>query len=350
MPEHFRSEPTTVRATAQDVADLAGVSRSAVSRAFTPGGSVSDDTREKVLSAARKLRYVPNPAARSLMTKRTNLIAIVVSNQGNAVFDRLLEVFNLRLMDVGYSALLVTAVENSTDEDRFIQLLRYPLDGVVVTAAGTLAFSQNICRQCLDLGIPAVTLNRTLEGFPFSAVNCDHRQGGKLAADLLIDTGLRRLAVIVGHERTTVNIERLGGFLDRVSDRGLAKPVIVRSPLFTFEGGYAAAGQILTDNPDVEGLFCVNDLLAIGAMEAARQEFGLSVPDDLSIVGFDNMPAAAWPSYDITTIRQPIEQMVEETLQILMDEISRQNRIPHNTTIPVELVRRSSTRPAASVM
>ena len=344
MQKGLPTRAVTTRATAQDVANLAGVSRSAVSRAVTPGASISSDTKEKVLAAASKLRYVPNSAARSLMTKRSNLIAIVVSNLGNAVFDRMLELFNLKLIDLGYNVFLVTAVEGASEEENLIQLLRHPVDGVVVTAAGSLAFSQSICRQCLDLGLPAVTLNRTLAGFPISSVNCDHRQGGRMAADLLLDAGLSRLTAVVGAEMTTVNVERLRGFTDRLAERGQPSGAVARSPFFTFEGGYQAAKEILAAYPDVDGMFCVNDILAVGAMEVARHEFGRKVPDDLSIVGFDNMPAAAWPSYDITTFRQPLEEMVNETLRLIVGAIEDGDTIKRDTVIPVELLRRGSTR------
>ncbi|WP_165612620.1 LacI family DNA-binding transcriptional regulator [Limimaricola pyoseonensis] len=326
------------------MAKLAGVSRSAVSRTFTPGAAVSPATRQKVLAASQQLQYVPNAAARSLMTKRTNLIAVVVSNQASTSYGRLLDCFSSRLMDIGYNVFLITAVENLDTDDQLLKMLRYPVDGFVITAAASLEFSRQICRHCIALGIPAVTLNRTIEGAELSSINCDHRAGGAMAVDTLIDGGLRRLGLIVGHEPTTVNTERMNGFLERAAERGIAEPAVVRARQFNFDGGYEAAAQLLGRHPDLEGLFCVNDQIAIGAMEMARKDAKLRVPEDLSIVGFDDMPAAAWPSFDLTTIRQPIDKMVGETLRVLMQTIEGDASPASHSVVPVEFVRRGSSR------
>lgn len=154
---------------------------------------------------------------------------------------------------------------------------------------------------------------------------------------------MSRLGITVGREPTTVNIKRLTGFVDRLAERGLPAPEIVRSRQFSFEGGYTAAGELFTRCREIEGLFCVNDQIAIGAMELARTEYGRWVPKNLSIVGFDDMPAAAWPSYNLTSIRQPVEQMVEETLRVLMGAIENDGAPSCHTIVPVELVRRGST-------
>lgn len=339
-----KSEALRVRrATAQDVARLAGVSRSAVSRTFTPGAAVSPATRQKVLTAAEELRYVPNAAARSLMTKRSNLIAVVVSNQANTTYGHLLECFSGKLMEIGYNVFLITAVEATTDEDQLLQMLRYPVDGFVVTAAASLEFSRQICKHCVALGIPAVTLNRTFEDIDLSSINCDHKGGGAMAANVLADSGLKRLGIIVGREPTTVNTERMNGFLERVAERGLAPPAVVRARQFNFESGYEAAADLLAKNPDIEGLFCVNDQIAIGAIEMVRKDLKLRVPQDLSIIGFDNMPSAAWPSFDLSTIQQPIEEMVDETLRLLMKTIDNDASPTTHAVLPVQLVRRGTT-------
>ena len=296
------------------------------------------------MAAAEQLNYVPNAAARSLMTKRTNLIAVVVSNQATVAYDRFLDHFNQKLSEIGYNVFLITAVEAMDKDDRLLQLLRYPVDGFVVTAAASLEFSRQVCRHCMSLGIPAVTLNRIIGGIELGSINCDHKGGGAIAADVLIESGLTRLAGIVGHEPTTVNIERMRGFVDRATERGLSEPIIVQSRQFSFEGGYTSAAKLMSTEPEIEGLFCVNDQMAIGAMEMVRTELGLRIPEDLSVIGFDDMPAAAWPSFDLTTIRQPIEEMVEETIRILMDAIDNDRVATGNAKVPVELVSRGSTR------
>lgn len=336
------------RVTANDVARRAGVSKSAVSRAFTPGAYISEEMRAKVISASGELGYVPNAIARSLTTSRSNIIAIVMSNLSSAVYQRMLEIFNEKLFATGRNVFLLTATEKHGDQDYLKQILQYQVDGVVVTAAGSLSFSESICRQCVELGIPTVTLNRTLAQLPISSINCDHRGGGQMAADSLIDAGHTRLGIIAGDEDTTVSIERAGGFANRLAERGASPPMIERCRL-TVEDGYQAATRLLRAHANIDGVFCINDVLAIGTIEAARREFRREIPNDLSVVGFDDIPAASWPSYNLTTIRQRLNAIVNETINVLVDHMEDDSRPRIDRIVPVELVVRGSARvPQAS--
>lgn len=336
-------------ATSIDVARLANVSQSAVSRTFTPGASVSEATREKVMEAARKLGYRPNAHARSLTTKRSRIIGLVLSYLENLFYPAALEKLARRLQHDGYHVLLF--VSDTQDTDELVQeILQYHVDGIVL-AATTL--SSGLAQRCSDAAIPVVLFNRVMAKGgtgAVSSVRTDNVAGGRLVARHLAECGYQRIAYIAGNEESSTNLERERGFRDGLAERGLR--IWARG---VGDYDYAQAAQVArelfarpADRPDA--VFVASDHMAFAVMDVLRHELGLGVPDDVGVVGFDNVPQAAWPSYALCSFEQPLPQMVEATVDLLhrqlQDESVARNE---NVVVPGRLVLRSSTRPHAPV-
>lgn len=335
------------RVTSIDVARLAGVSQSTVSRAFTPGASVSPEARERVLAAARALGYRPNALARSLITRQSNIVGIVMANLTSPFHPYALEQFIQRLQAMGRQALLFSTAPDEDIDDLLDQVLQYRVDGLIITAA---TISSQMAEQCASNGIPVVLFNRYVLGANVSAVCCDNVEGGRLVANVLLDAGHRRLAFIAGREDSSTNIDREKGFGDRLRERGLAHWQREVAGAYTYEAGYEAACRLLSGAGlgACDAIFCASDSVAIGVMEAARARFGLAIPEDLSIIGFDDIPAAAWPSYALTTIRTPMRRMIDATLELLLSQLEEFRRQPVMTLIPGQLIQRTSARLATA--
>jgi DNA-binding LacI/PurR family transcriptional regulator len=321
----------------------AGVSQSTVSRAFDPSSNISEETRNHVIETARQLNYVPNSIARSLITRKSNIVALVLGDMRNPFYTSMLDDFVHRFQEVGYHT-LVLSVPRATEADSvLLKVLPYQIDGIVVTAA---SISMQLAVMCQDRQIPVVIFNRNIPGIHAHTVACDNHHGGRLAADGLVQSGARTFGVIYG-EQGAVNAARIAGFKERLTelgfDVGRITPVCGYT---TFTGGYEAASRLLGGRDRPRGLFCTNDLMAIGALEAVRSNLGLRVPEDISIIGFDGIADAARPSYSLSTIQQPVMQMIAETVDIITsDRPDRLGRTTHY--LRGDLVLRGST--AASV-
>ena len=333
------TERASKRITSIDVASLAGVSQSTVSRTIGSGAPVSPESREKVLTAAKELGYKPNVIARSLITQRTNIIGIVMADFTNPFYTNILEKFTQRLHDIGRQVLLFNAAPDQDIDDMLPLVLQYQVDAIVITSA---TLSSEMADECARLGTPVILFNRYVPGANASAVSCDNVLGGRLAADLLLDAGYRRLAYIAGKEHTSTNVDRERGFSDRMREQGQAG--WLREPgAYTYESGYKAARRLLERDDPPEAVFVANDIMALGVLDRAR-ELGITVPDELAVIGFDDIPAASWPAYSLTTIRQPVNRMIEATLELLIERIEAPQAEPVLKFMPGVLIERSSVR------
>jgi len=359
MPEESRlenrqesqpSERTELTGSSQvDVARLAGVSQAAVSRTFTPGASVSEATRAKVLAAAEQLGYQPNVIARSLIRKSTNMIGLVVMRFTNPFYARMIRDFTRALQDLGYWTLLLNIAEAEEVEQTLPTALQYQVDGLIISSA---TLSSTLARACARSGTPVVLFNRYASSDDVHVVRCDNALGGRLVADALLDAGHQRLAFIAGEERSSTNRDRERGFVERLQERGQTLAFRESAGDYTYEAGHAAARRLLQREDPPDGIFCANDLIAMGALDVARTS-GLEtrpyqVPEEMSIIGFDDIPMAGWPGYDLTTVRQPVEEMVEATIQVLIQAIESPSPEPVVRVIAPTLVARSSARVAAN--
>ena len=336
------SAPAEVAAppTSYDVAQLAGVSQSAVSRCFRPDASISAKMRERVLAAAARLGYSPDAIARSLSTRRSGLIGVVISNLTNLYYPEVLSELNAHCVERAVHPLLFT-IRRESDVERVLgNIWQYRLDGVIVAARLTLAQVREFERR----NVPLVFYNRHLFEGASNAVCCDQVGGANLIVDALAEAGLRRIGLVGGPKDSVVAAERLEGCLKRLAVHGI-KSVVTVTGDFTYAGGRAAFGQIvrrLKGHPDA--VIAVNDMMGLGCMDGARYDHHLKVPEEVSIVGFDGIEPTQWAGYELATFRQPVQQMAGAAVGLLLDRVADPTRPPEQRVFAGTLVRGSSAK------
>jgi DNA-binding LacI/PurR family transcriptional regulator len=307
------------RVTAKEVAVLAGVSVSAVSRTFTAGASVSAETRQKVLAATQSLGYQPNALARSLMTGRTELIALISNNFDNPLFMEIFDLFTRRLQQHGRRPLLANLSGGARTDVALDMLLKYSVDGVIV-ASSTLPL--RFTEQCAEAGMPVVqAFGRPGRSIADNIVGCDNLQGGRLAGDMLRDRGYRNIAFLGGPQGATSTEDRLRGLRESLAIADLAPCAIVYGHSYCHEAGFTLMKQLLR-NGGIDAVFCGDDILAMGAIDACR-DAGISVPRDIGVIGFNNMAMAAWSAYNLTTIHQPVADIIVTAVELLLGVIDQ---------------------------
>ena len=334
-------EKTTEKVTSAEVARLAGVSQSAVSRVFTPGASVSAKTMEKVRAAAEELGYRPNVLARSLITGRTRIIGLVVAYLENQFYPMALELLSRALQARGYH-ILVFMAENSTERVAQVmsELLDYQVDGIITAS---VAMSNDLTTRCDGAGIPVVMFNRGQDDARLSEVTSNNVNGARRAAEFLIKGGHKRIAHVMGWQGSSTGRDRAEGFKQAMQAAGL-------QPFAMLDGAYArekaaAVTRDLCQGPErPDAIFVGNDHMAFAVMDTLRHELGLRVPQDVSVVGYDDVPMAAWPAYGLTTLRQPVNRMVEATVAALLNQIEGGSSAPTKVKINGPLMVRTSAR------
>lgn len=331
--------PSGRRPTSYDVAKLAGVSQSAVSRCFRPGSSIAPATRERVEKAAKKLGYQPNAIASGLITRRSNLIAVLISNLTNLYYPEVLAELTHRLDEHGQRVLLF-ALQHESDVDAALnEVWRYRVDGVISAAR----LSPDQLRACAKRHVPVVLYNRSGEGEAVASVTCDSVGGERLLVDRLAGAGLKHFGIIAGPEDNYVGRERVAAALARL--RELGRKAAVVPGRFDHDSGAAGLAQLMQQTKrKLDAVICANDLMAIGAIDSARTDYGLSLPDDISIVGFDGVGPARWPSYRLTTIRQPVGRMTEAAVNMLAERIEQPDLPPEVRTFAGKLIEGKSAR------
>ncbi|MEM1073955.1 MAG: LacI family DNA-binding transcriptional regulator [Pseudomonadota bacterium] len=329
------------KVTSLDVAEKAGVSRSAVSRVFTPGASVSKTTAEKVRNAATALGYRPNVLARSLNTGRSRIIGLVVAYLENQFYPEAMERLSKSLQAEGYHVLVFMASnDNAATQSVIDELLDYQVDAIVAASVG---LSNDLTQRCEDLGIPIVLFNRHQFDAQLTSVTSDNVSGGRKLAEFLVAGGHSRIAHIAGWEGASTQIDREAGFLDGLR---AAKQMLYARAVgnFNFETAKAVARNMF-DAPDrPDAVFVANDHMAFAVMDVLRFELGLRVPEDVSVVGYDDVALSRWPSYDLTTVRQPANRMVAATTQALMARLSVPDSPPQHIILDGPLMIRGSAR------
>ena len=331
-------------ATAADVAERAGVSRSAVSRTFTPGASVSQATRERVLKAADELGYQVNRLARSVIQRQSTLVGVVVPGMHNEFVVQLLGPIMRNLARYSLAPLLMDVRDPAQMESTLRYLLQYRVAGVIFTSGSPPI---ELAREYLRLQVPVAMINRDANLESVDVVSSDNRLGGALAARSLIAAGARRLAYVNLPSGTYSGISRGAGFSEAAAMSGQPSISVefLQGRLAGYEGGAAIAKQLLDRPPErrPEGVFCANDTLAFGFMDTARHTFGLRIPEDIVVVGFDDVPMASSASFQLTTVRQDIEGLATEAVDRLVERMSDPTCPARSQTLPVELVVRQTS-------
>ena len=326
--------------TSSEVARRAGVSQSAVSRTFTPGASISPKTREKVMAAAHELGYRPNAIARSLITNRSRIIAVVMAYLENLFYPDVLEELGRLLVKENYRLLLFTGHMDRDSDPVFDQLMQYRVDGIILAST---SLSSHLSEECATAGIPVVLFNRTTERDAVSSVTTRNREGGRRIGEFLLAGGHARFGYISGVESSSTNRDRFAGYQDALTEAGHTE-ILVEIGNYDRAEAEAAARKLLSRDDRPDAIFVANDHMAVAVMDVARYEFGLSIPDDLSIVGYDDVGPARWTSYSITSMSQPLKRMVESTVNILIDQISSGEIEAEHRILSGDLVVRTSAR------
>jgi len=327
--------------TSVEVAKLAGVSQSAVSRVFTPGASVSKKTKEKVHSAAAELGYRPNVLARSLITGRSRIIGLVVAYLDNYFYPEAVELLSNALQKKGYHVLVFMASKTAGNIDHvFEEMLDYQVDGVI---AASVALSSDLAARCNAAGVPVVLFNRAQDDERLSAVTSDNIDGGQKVAKFLIAGGHKRLGYIAGWEGASTQRDREVGFIEEMKKHGRS---LFARELGNFNTGEArkAARKMFTAKEIPDAVFVANDHMAFIAMDVIRFELGLKIPEQVSVVGYDDVPVASWSAYDLTTVRQAANQMVAETVSFLLECIEDRKTNPRQIQIKGPLIVRGSAK------
>ena len=329
------SKPTT----SYDVAQRAGVSQSAVSRCFRPGSSISPKTRARVLAAARELGYHPNAMASGLITKRSNLVAVMISNLTNLYYPEVLAEITRRLSEHGISVLLVALQAESEADAMLDQVWRYRVDGAIIAAQVSPEQLSYFARR----RVPVVLYNRFGEGGSVPSVCCDSVGGERQLVDKLVTAGHRVFGIIAGPDDSYVSQQRVSGAQQRLKELG--RDALVVKGSFDYDSGDAGLRSLMamTDGK-LDALICANDLMAIGAIDCARVTFGIVVPKDLSIVGFDGVAPAIWASYRLSTVRQPVRRMTEAAVSMLIERIEDPDLPPEVRTFSGKLIEGASAR------
>jgi DNA-binding LacI/PurR family transcriptional regulator len=324
---------------ANDVARHAGVSRSAVSRAFTPGASVSKETRKRVMNSAQALGYHVNQLARGLMRSESGIVCLIVSEMDTPYRAQLARALTYELQKAGKISMLI----NTDHSDGGIgsalrQTLNYRADASILLSGLP---DKAITRLCLDSGQRIVLINRDdeIDG-PFH-INLDNHQAAKIAVNAFLRAGCRSLAFVNSEVGTPSLMAREKGFMAAAASFGL-QVATTHQGNTVYESGRRAAHTLLTGINRPDAVFCVNDLMALGFMDSARQDFNLRIPEDLSIIGFDNIEQAGWSSYELTTFAQPIDEIVQASLFWLDDGQSVRDTKP--VTFDAPLVWRKTIR------
>ncbi len=327
--------------TISDVAKRAGVSRSAVSRAFTDGASVSAKTRAKVEKAARELGYRPSMIARSLATKRTKLIGLVANNFQNPAFLQIFDYFTEELQARGFRPLLVNLTHETSPEKSLQLLQQYSVDGVIVA---TSTLPPNFAGTFRKAGIPVVhSLGKHQPSGEIHVVGIDNVRCGELAAETLVERGYIKVGIIGGPETATSTKDRVSGFSRRAKRLGLKIARTLYASNYTYAAG-ADAMQRLRAAAEVEAVFCGDDLICMGAMDFVRAA-GLKIPADIGFLGVNDISMAGWSAYDLTTVRQPFRDIIQSSIELITDLVDNPDRVVESRLFACAITERGSLRP-----
>ncbi len=331
------------KVTSAQVAKRADVSQSAVSRTFTPGASVAPGTRQRVMDAARELGYRPNAIARSLISGRSRMIGLIAAYLDNQFYPIVLERLAKALQARGYHTLLFIS-EPGDQDDELEKLLAYQVDAVVMASA---TLSSALAKECLDAAIPVVLFNRDVPNSPANSVTSDNFAGGRCVADYLIAAGHKHLAYIAGAEDSSTNRDREAGFQAGLDAVGL--PLMHRAVGgYTHEGASEATRQFMAAKQPPDAIFVANDHMAFAVLDTLRQGLGVKVPEEVSVIGFDDVPQAAWRAYGLTTVAQPTDAMIEATVSLLFDQLEVGHAETTRRCLPVSLIERDTARKPSS--
>ena len=328
--------------TLKDVAKRAGVSRSAVSRSFTPGASVSAKTRAKVEQAAAELGYAPSALASGLSTGRTKLIGLVSNNFRNPIFLEVFDLFTRAIQNRGLRPLLVNLSDEDDPEAAIRMLRQYSVDAVIV-ASSTL--SPDFATDCRAAGLPVVhAFGRAGARPDVPVVGIDNVEAGRMAARTLLARGYRDIGFLGGPATATTTQDRLRGMREELSRHPSVRMRESYASAYSQDAGATEMAHLIAQGPLAEAYFCGDDVVAIGALGVLRAS-GRDVPGDVGLIGFNDMEAAAWGLVNLTTIRQPLDAIIAASVDVAVTLSEHPETPAVQRQLPLALVERSTLRP-----
>lgn len=326
---------------AQEVAERAGVSRSAVSRTFTPGASVSPQTRRKVLEAAEALGYHVNQLARGLMRNESGIVCLVVADLGTPYRSSLIRTLTEKLQNAGKVAMVVNTDRSDDSVDLALkQAIRYRADASIILSGMP---DQSIVQLCEKNGQRLVLINRDDNREGTLKINLDDREAGAQVVTAFLRAGCRTLAFANSLAGTPSLMAREAGFVEAARVAGI-EVVVERSGPTGYESGRLLAQKLLTRKQRPDAVFCATDLIACGFMDAARHQFSISIPTELCIAGFDDIAQASWVSYQLTTFAQPVEAIASEAVTWIVEGADNRASRGNSAKLHAELVWRETIR------
>jgi LacI family transcriptional regulator len=324
-------------ATSHDVARLAGVSQSTVSRALRGEPGIALETRQRVEEAAGSLGYVASQLGRSLATRRTRRIGIVAAELTNPFYPHLVEPLHNHFEQFGYRSVLYAEREDNRIE--FAELVDGSLDGIVLT---TTLLDSALPRALLQRGMPFVFLNRESGEGGADTVVMDNARGAELVAELLLGLGHRRIGAVFGPQTTSTGVQREHGFRRRLASDGVELlPNATAHGPFAFAQGETGLRALLEADPAPTAVFCANDVLALGALNEATR-LGVRVPEDLTVVGFDDISMSSMARFNLTTVHTDLDQLVADAADLLLKRIDKRGRAVRRIVQQPELVLRGT--------
>jgi len=328
------------KVTSYDVAREAGVSQSAVSRVFRPGLSVSQKTRDKVMATANEMGYRPNAIARMLITKQSGMVAVIVSSRANVNYPEVLSQVSKQLAARNKRVLLFTLDDVEGLDELFEQILTFQVDGVIALAAH---FESQRLAQFEKHEIPVVLYNRNVPDAMANTVCCNHEQGIKQLITELEKNNPKKYLLLSGPKDSDVANERREIAIKLLEQFGV-KDVSILYGDYSYQSGRDCLAKWLQNHPAPDAIICSNDTMAIGVIDEARENHDIHIPNDISVVGFDGITSSAWQSYQITTIKQPVEKLVKAAVEMLLEHIENPDSPPEARVLTGALIKGNSVR------
>jgi LacI family transcriptional regulator len=328
-------------ATMKQVAERAGVSTTTVSHVINNTRVVSQEARERVLSVIQEMRYIPSAVARSLKNDRTHTLGMMIPNNSNPYFAELIQGIEDECFKLGYNIILCNSYDDPRKQVAYIRvLMEKRIDGLILVSSGS---DPELTQLLADEAIPKVLVDRELTGVTADFIESDHEQGGFQATQYLLQLGHTNIACVTGPANLLSSSDRVTGYRRALQQAGVAfNPDFLVHSDFTSQGGFTAFQQLLTLATRPTAIFATNDLMAIGGICAANQ-LHISVPEQLSVLGYDDIALASFSTPPLTTIAQPKYQIGVLTAQVLVNRILHQNTSLRRELLQTQLVVRDST-------
>ncbi len=327
--------------TSKDVARLAKVSQSTVSRALRPDHKMNEELRNKVLNAARQLNYRPNALARGLLSNKINIVGIVAPDIKDPFISSAINYLVDGLQEAGFQSLLFVPKANDDIDSVLDKVLEYQMSLLIVF---TSQISTKLVNECMERGITAILFNRYIPSSNTSTICCNDLICGRLVAAELYNCGYRHFCFVSGDNKASTVIDRKLGFMLQLQEYGINDFAVIESGAFNYEAGLFAGEQILALDKPIDACFCSSDTLALGVLDYLRHKGKKNIPEEIGLIGFDDIPMSRALSYDLTTVRQPWAKLIEATIATVKEYAANPATQPIIKIIEGKLIIRGTTR------